>query len=297
MDWEDTFVSWSKGPGITEQQKSLNAVTAIKKAIESNDKLSRMDISVFSQGSYRARTNVRQDSDVDVCVCLNSVFFADYPPNNTDESYGNYDGEIDFKTYKSLIEIALRDYFGNEAVTRGKKAFDVYENSYRIDADVIPAFRHRRYDEDGSNNWIKPEGVGFITDYGIKIKNWPEQTYLNGVEKNISTDRRYKRVIRIIKRLRNQMQEENIAEAKDIASFLIESLVWNVPPDRFGQEYYWQDVRAVLAYTFNNTRSIETCKEWGEVNELKYLFRVSQPWTLLQAHSFINAAWDYLEFE
>lgn len=54
------------------------------------------------------------------------------------------------------------------------------------------------------------------------------------------------------------------------------------------------DVREALAYLFNNTMKEEGCKEWGEVNELKYLFRSSQRGSMKQAHSFLSAAWDYL---
>jgi hypothetical protein len=42
---------------------------------------------------------------------------------------------------------------------------------------------------------------------------------------------------------------------------------------------------------------LETCNERGEVNELKYLFRGSHPWTLEQAHAFISAVWDYLGYK
>jgi hypothetical protein len=41
----------------------------------------------------------------------------------------------------------------------------------------------------------------------------------------------------------------------------------------------------------------QDCTEWGEINELKYLFRISQPWTMEQAHAFVSAAWDYLGFK
>ena len=54
---------------------------------------------------------------------------------------------------------------------------------------------------------------------------------------------------------------------------------------------------AALAYLFNNTRTDEECSEWGEVSELKYLFRGPQKWTRAQAHAFISAAWDYLGLE
>ena len=88
-----------------------------------------------------------------------------------------------------------------------------------------------------------------------------------------------------------------VARAMEIASCLIESLVWNVPDEDFNQDNYREDVRCVLAHVFNNTRKVEDCSEWGEVSELKYLFRSSQPWTRDQAHQFISAAWEYIGFD
>ena len=52
-----------------------------------------------------------------------------------------------------------------------------------------------------------------------------------------------------------------------------------------------------LAHLWNETRTDETCKEWGEENELKYLFRPSQPWNRDQVNAFLQAAWDYIGFE
>src|SRR3989344_9289068 len=108
---EDTFKSWGAAPGTTEQQKMENAETAINKAIKANAALAAMDISIIPQGSYRARTNVRRDSDVDICVCLNSTFFPRYPEGTTKEHYGNTDGSITFKEFKKLVQTALGDYF------------------------------------------------------------------------------------------------------------------------------------------------------------------------------------------
>lgn len=92
------------------------------------------------------------------------------------------------------------------------------------------------------------------------------------------------------------MQDEKIPEAENIASFLIECLVWNAPPEAFQHDTYIAIVRHVLANVFNNTLKDEDCKEWGEVNELKYLFRPSQPWTREQANRFLNAAWNYIGY-
>ncbi|NLD45964.1 MAG: nucleotidyltransferase [Clostridiaceae bacterium] len=297
MSWENTFSSWSQPPGQTEKDKMNNAEVAIRKAIANHALLSGMDISIFPQGSYRANTTIRQDSDVDVCVRLNSTFFTYYPEGRTDKDFGNVEGSISFMEFKNFVEESLNTYFGSKNIKRGNKAFDIHSNSYRVDADVVPAFAYRYYLGDGNENYINPIGIAFDTDKGNRIINWPDQTYSNGVDKNNFTSRRYKKIIRIIKNIRNKMQEDKISEANNIASFLIESLVWNTPNEGFGHSDLTTDVRYVLAHTFNNTLTEEACYEWGEVNEVKYLFRSLQPWNRSQAHNFISAAWDYIGFK
>lgn len=76
-NWEDKFTSWASPPGQTEQTKCDNAVSVIHNAIDASSALSSRAITVFAQGSYRNRTNVRADSDVDVCVlCRDSMFLT-----------------------------------------------------------------------------------------------------------------------------------------------------------------------------------------------------------------------------
>ena len=298
MSWEETFKSWGAAPGTTEQQKMENAETAIRKAINANTRLASMDISIIKQGSYRSRTNVKQDSDVDICVCLNSTFFPEYPAGKTDEHYGNADGSINFSDFRDLVHEALDDYFGSENITPGNKAFDIHSNSYRVDADVVAAFAHRRYYGEGSDDYQQPTGIAFLTrNESKKIINWPDQVYENGKNKHNSTGERFRKMVRIVKKLRNKMQEERMAVANDIGSFLIESMIWNAPDDHFNRLTYKDDVRAVLAYCFNETLPAGKHGELGEVNDLKYLFHSNQPWTREQSHNFFSAAWDYLELK
>ena len=94
------------------------------------------------------------------------------------------------------------------------------------------------------------------------------------------------------------MAYEGIAAAEPIPSYLIECLVWNVPNEGFEHNEYKADLRYILAHTFNATMTDEKCNKWGEVNELKYLFRSNQPWSRQQqAHAFLGAAWDYVGFQ
>jgi hypothetical protein len=167
---------------------------------------------------------------------------------------------------------------------------------YRISADVVPCFEYRRHYKDGT--WLTPTGTAFVPDNGIwHIINWPDQNYDHGVAKNNDTGGRFKDVVRILKRLRYKMCDDKIAAADPIPSFLVECLVWNAPNPAFGHDTYTADVRETLVELFNDTIKLETCEEWGEINELKYLFKGGTPWTLAQAHAFIGAAWDYLGFQ
>jgi hypothetical protein len=296
---EETFGIWSKGPSQTETDKCTNAENAVKKAIGSSSDLASLNVSVFAQGSYRNRTNVRQDSDVDICVRYNSTFFPEYPAGKTGGDYGNISGTMAFADFKNMVQKALESYFGKQGVTRGNKAFDIHANSYRVDADVVPTFEYRRYTDrknaDGSDHYFS--GVAFNPDKGERIVNWPQQSYDNGIARNTETGRKHKRVIRILKRLRGKMMADGIAEARPISSFLIECLVWNADLEAFSKDSYTAMIRHIIASVWNNTRQDTDCTNWVEVNRLKWLFRNSQPWTRQQANAFMHAAWNYIGYK
>ncbi|HDZ14689.1 hypothetical protein LCGC14_0592530 [marine sediment metagenome] len=300
---ESTFSTWAQPPGKTESERIDRAINAVKNALQADERL-RSKSKVFVQGSYRNRVNVKQDSDVDIGVLYTgNAFYPDYPEGMSHSDFGNIDGDHTYAAFKDEVEQALVSHFGRAAVKRGKKAFDIHENTYRVDADVVPFFEHRRYSRDGSYVC----GVQLFPDNGGKIINWPErlfdeshwpnQHYENGVSKNTDTGRRYKGVVRILKKLRNAMEDHGIAAANPISGFLVECLVWNTPNQCFSGISWEQDVRSCITHLWSNTKSIEECNEWGEVSELKYLFRGSPDSKRQQAYSFIAAAWDYIGVE
>lgn len=90
------------------------------------------------------------------------------------------------------------------------------------------------------------------------------------------------------------MEERGIAAAKPIPGFLVECLVWNTPNTYFAGEYWEDDARSCITHIWSNTQTVEKCNEWGEVSELKYLFRGSPDSKRQQAHAFIDAAWDFI---
>ena len=95
-DWESTFSSWAQPPGKTEQQRSENAINAIRNAVDGSPKLRARRIKVFTQGSFRNRVTVRQDSDVDVGAMLYDYFLAQYPEGKVTADFGHHDVDYSF---------------------------------------------------------------------------------------------------------------------------------------------------------------------------------------------------------
>ncbi len=298
-DWESTFALWAEPPSKTEQERCERVISAIRTAISRSSKLQTRKIMVFTQGSFRNRVNVRQDSDVDVGVMLYDYFFGQYPNGRTQEDFGISDAGYGFPRFKNELEEALVDYFGRSAVTRGNKAFDI--KASQVEADVVPLFEFRQYWEHGGYR----AGVALFPDNSARrIENFPERLvdywpatplhYENGVSKNTATNRRSKGMTRILKKLRNEMDDAGSAAAQAVPSYLLECLVWNAPNSCFDRDTWESRVQSVLRYLWQNTREEALCDNWCEVDAIKFLFHGSQPWTRQQAHDFINAAWDYV---
>ena len=292
---ESEFRAWSKPPSATEEERCEHAEGVVRNAIRSHAAFSSRNIEVFVQGSYRNGTNVRADSDVDVCVRCMDPFLIDLPAGYPKEYFGLRDATYTYAQLKDDVERALKSYLGAAAVSRGNKAFDLHANTYRVDADVVPTFEHRKYTiANGRYGYIS--GTELHPDSGGRIVNWPQQNYDNGVAKNDATGMRFKKIVRVAKRLRNEMVANGVTAAKPIPSYLIECLVWNVPDSALGHDDYADDVRSVLAHVLLGTIDDSACDGWREVNGLKDLFSPSQAWNRIDTHTFVAAAMDYAAF-
>lgn len=293
-DIEATFRSWASPPSNSEEDKCNRTIRMIREAISNSPQLSARSISVFLQGSYHNNTNVRLDSDVDVGVLCTDTFYYKLAQNQTEQSLGITPATYDYQTFKNELASALIHKFGNYEISSGNKAFDVKSNTVRVEADVAAFFEHRRYLDNGeylSGVELRPDNQN-----SQRIINWPSQHHQNGVNKNNLTGRRYKSIVRILKRIRNEMDAQGISAASPIPGFLIECLVWNVPNSSLSESTYTMSIQESIRFIYNNTLSYDTCSEWGEVSELKYLFRGQQPWTTAQANTFAESAWRYLGF-
>jgi len=214
---EEQLTRWAKAPSETEEGKCQNAVSRITEVVK--DKFGA-DVSVFLQGSYRNRTNVRQDSDVDIVVLHEGYYFSDVDGLSESDKTAyrkNFVGsDYTFSQFKNDVHALLKDIFGANLVTKKNKCIRVDGNDYRVDADVVPCFVHKRF---RSLDSVEAEGVELVSDAGIHVHSFPKQHYDNGVAKNSDTDKMYKSVARILKNVRNELVEKGTISIDNMPLF------------------------------------------------------------------------------
>src|ERR1700704_1640273 len=110
--WEDRFRTWAQSPSQTETERAENAEQMVRNAIKASPKLSKRNIKVFRQGSYRNRTNIRRESDVDIGVLCYDTFFYENLPEMTADSLGITAATYPYQQFKNEVGEALTSYFG-----------------------------------------------------------------------------------------------------------------------------------------------------------------------------------------
>lgn len=290
---EEQLTNWTKPPSDSEQAKLENSERMVREAISSDEKLKKKTIETFGQGSYANNTNVRLNSDIDINVRYSDGFYYDLPKDKTKEDFGITTATYSYAEYKDDVEDALVNKFGRSEVVRNDKCITVKGNSYRVETDVVPTWDYRRYSEGG--NYVL--GTKFKTDKGFWIGNFPKQHIANGIKKNDETARRFKRLTRLHRKLRYKMIDDGESVSDNITSFLLECLVWNVP-NRIMNDYdtWTERLRQSIIYLYNETKEESTCKGWGEVSELLYLFHNGRKWTYRDVNSYLVLLWNHLEF-
>lgn len=299
-DWESTFSAWTGRASDAEQTRYETTRDAIREALRSSDALSRYSFTVYAKGSYPNFTNVVRDSDVDVAAELTTFRknrFIHGAKGLTIEDLGlsPYTGGYTLAAFKDDVEGALVAAFGAGAIERGKKSIHLRATDRGLKADVVPCVTVRSWTSRTSHN----QGIRLRNDErpAEEIINYPQHHYDRGVGKNDRCNRRYKRVVRILKNLENEMVAGGVIDV--VPSFLIESATWNVPDGDLRDPPNWTGrTRHALAHIFNGTRTDECVQsdDWLEANGIKYLFHPTQNWTYRQLHEFADSAWDYVGF-
>lgn len=287
---EEQLIAWSKPVSTTEDQMCQNAITAVTGALRS--KFGNR-VTIFLQGSYRNNTNVRRNSDVDIVMRYDNVFYPDLQrlsdPDKAAYNAQKTSASYTFVQLKSDTENALSSVFGSD-VTRKNKCIQVKGNSYRVTADVIPCFVLKRF---ATLNTVEAEGIKFYADNQSEIISFPNQHYDNGATKTNNTYRLYKRMVRILKIFNYRLIDQGKISDQLVSSFFIECLVYNVPNEKFRSGDYTQTLKAVITKVYQDMKANA---DYTEVNELSWLFSSRSPRTRADAMKFMQHCWDYMGF-
>ncbi|MEF2619671.1 MAG: nucleotidyltransferase [Clostridia bacterium] len=231
------------------------------------------EVKLFLQGSFANNTNVKNESDVDIAIILESTFRTKYRDGITGASYGYCNSSDSLKAFKDDVQLALEYKFGND-VERKNKSIKINGNTYRVNTDTVPCMRYKDYSNDYSNdreNCIK--GIVICPDSGGEIINYPELHIQNGKAKNNSTNYLFKKMVRIMKKMRYLMQELGYPGANKVSSFGLESLLWNIPDEVYAK------YPSIYRFTFDELIKYvqrESINNYKEANGIKKLFPTQQ---------------------
>ena len=254
---------------------------------------SSYDVTIFVKGSYANNTNVRQNSDVDIAIVREDIFYDEYREGVTRDQYNFFATYEPPTQFKDEVEDALIKKFGSMEVQRGNIAICVNGNTYRKDADCVPCFRFRNYKNDkffDTNNYIG--GIKIISDKGKVIINYPEQHINNGVIKNKKTNYMYKKMVRIIKEMRYQLIEIGNENAKKTSSYGVEGLLWNIPDKYFTKYKVYGFIFDDLIIYLNS--QIDQLITFKEPNDILYMFDTDEK--LLIYKRFIEDLKNYYKY-
>jgi hypothetical protein len=290
---EDTLAGWTGPSSDTEQEKQERTERMVRNAIQSHAAFNHCRISVYAKGSYANNTNVRADSDVDVAVQCHDAEYWEQATPGAHTPTSPYQGIWTPAKLRTEVGAALRSQFGRDVDDSGSTAFGVNSSSARVDADVVPCFDYRYYFASGRSR----TGTRIFRKDQSSFENYPAQQLTSGNAKNARTQTRYKKCVRVMKRVENRMFENGIHRV--VPSFFIECLIYNCPDSIFTRSSWTDRVRGILVHLWQELDGPEpsdTSARWLEVNECKYLFHELQEWKRKDGRDFAHAAWNYLGY-
>ncbi len=283
IDWEECLQRWEQPASSSEEATIERAARMVRDALATNPWFATEGVLVEPQGSYFNNTNVRQQADMDLRVVHPALVVTRHP------SAGNLStAELYVSLPRTNQQIAdelrghvtrtLQMCFGQ--VIPGKKAVRISEvQGSRSDIDVVPVLTHHLIGLREEGDIGPVEGVFIFGTDGSETYNFPLQHHLRGKAKRERTGHRFKKMVRAVKSLRDEMVTHGVIGSKELPSFLIECLVYRVEDDFFVQnETRLPRLKRILSRIEQQLNDPTWIAAAREINDSKQLFMPAQPW-------------------
>lgn len=288
---ETQLDTWSKQGSVTQSQDTY---ATMRNALDGADaSYAGKSYKIFLQGSYGNDTNIYADSDVDVVIRMDDIYYFGLT-DLSEEDRAIFDaartaGGYSFNEFRTDVTTQLVRKFGSD-VKPQKKAILVQGNGSRRDTDVLPCVLYRKYTRFRSwSDQTYVEGITFWTTDGLQIINYPKLHSANCTTKHQETGSWFKPAVRIIKNMRNAMVADGYIKEGDAPSYFLEGMLWNVPNTEFGTNYQ-NTIIKVLNWLIQCERDKLVC-----ANRQFYLCHPTSAvtWRAEKRDAFIDAAVRY----
>jgi hypothetical protein len=306
QSWNDRLTHWEKPASDSEEAMIERAASAVRDLMSGNSWVANENVQIAPQGSYHNNTNVRQESDIDLRA-VHPMIHIVYADNVVQQSARDVlDYSFSDRTFGEVVA-RMRVEMAGEFIGRfgamnveadGNKAIRVKGvPGSRAPVDVVPCFQlHYVQWNAAVGRYLVTEGIAIFSRDGRLTFNFPDQHYNNGVLKRILTQLRFKKNVRMLKRLRDELVERGVFKVREVPSFLVECLVYGVEDEYFlveSDDRYDRLTRVVRAIHehLNNPDWVSTTIE---IDGVKFLFGSHQAWTPDVAKKFSAAAWNRL---
>lgn len=282
---ESQLERWSHQGAVTTAKQTHESIREALSAFQRWP--DAIQYGVYLQGSYKNDTNIRGDSDVDVVVQLNSSFRSNLSEEQ-EQCFRFFTATYDWNKFRSDVLTALRNYYGWQKVTEGRKSIKV-QTPY-LPADVVVCLQYRKYPQYPKNADDYVEGMTFhVRAENRWVVNYPKLHYDNGVNKNAPsrTNGRYKPTVRLFKNARTHLVGRKVIPSDLAPSYFLECLLYNVPDTKFDGSF--QDTFCNVVDWLNRANFSQfVCQ-----NEQLFLFGDSpEQWSEEKARTFLKAMVD-----
>jgi len=299
--WNDRLTHWERPASDSEEVQIERAASMVRFAVAENAWLRNEGVEVSAQGSYFNNTNVRLESDMDlraVHPLVRIVYANDVVVKFAEKAHGIRQSGRFFSDVaadmRREITASLTQKFGATNVDAGNKAIRLKKlPGSRADVDMVPAFKYIwMWWDHPALQYRQANGITILGKDDTWIYNFPAQHYANGVNKRARTAYRFKRYVRIFKRLRDELVRERKLAPGRVPSFLVECLTYAVEDQYFLVETDDRYDRANRI--LRRMRDLLDSPPWTstatEINGIKFLFHITQPWTVDDAKGFVALA-------
>ena len=248
---------------------------------------------VYAHGSHVNRTNIHSTDPLDIVVADRHALVWDVCALSADEQHACARAlESDAPSvgeFAARVEQALRSAFGfgRGRVDGGNLAIAVTPGTGVPAAHIVVATPYRRYSRFRSfvdQQFVEGIAIRGRRD-GLQWLRFPGYDRRNSEDKDCATRGAFRRAVRMFKQARAALAERGRIESREVPSYALESLLFNLADDRFSKD--------PIETFYNILEWLERRPAWNKLifqHQQEYLFGPSVwQWDLAAARRFSDA--------